>query len=238
MMFATVASVAMFVAAPVFGAPAQQPADAILQSTPSATVLRNFATCVVERRPERVRALLSGFPGGLPSPNDRGQLDDAHRGLVDSYCLQRGQVSLRMRGHLLWYALAEAYVRQQVPATVTDFSGVALLEHPAVALQQGAEGASSISSGMNGDFAADRDSALLSRFGECVARFDTPNSRRLIMAELAEERAVIGEMMPALEACLPDGVSLGLTPLAIRGSVALGYARLAIAASEPGQPEN
>ena len=71
----------------------------------------------------------------------------------------------------------------------------------------------------------------LSAFGECVVRFDTSNSRELVISKLGSpaELNAISLIKPALSSCLVDGELLTLDKYTLRGTLAINYYRLAMA---------
>jgi hypothetical protein len=68
--------------------------------------------------------------------------------------------------------------------------------------------------------------------GECAARANLPGVMALLATEVGslEERASLGNIMPSIAGCVPNGVTFRLPPLLIRGYLAEGALRNARAA--------
>ena len=75
--------------------------------------------------------------------------------------------------------------------------------------------------------------SYLSRYGECVVRADPAGSRALLAAkpETPEEASRFAALRLALATCLPEGHTLEFGKLALRGTIAVNYYRLAKAAA-------
>jgi hypothetical protein len=71
--------------------------------------------------------------------------------------------------------------------------------------------------------------AFLSRYGECVVRHAPADSKALLMAkpDSAEEWARFTALQPVFSACMPEGHTVRLGRVALRGSIAINYYRLA-----------
>lgn len=74
--------------------------------------------------------------------------------------------------------------------------------------------------------------AYLGRYGECVVRVDPGAAKALLLTDegTAAENEAFGEMQKALGTCLAEGRSLNFKKASLRGSIAINYYRLAIAA--------
>ncbi len=73
--------------------------------------------------------------------------------------------------------------------------------------------------------------SVLQRLGDCVARRAPEGVRTLALSGVAtpEERTRLGELQPAMAACIPPGTSVRMRPADVRGASVLAYYRLAYA---------
>jgi hypothetical protein len=78
----------------------------------------------------------------------------------------------------------------------------------------------------------DRAAAYLSRFGECVVRVNPAGSKALLMSDegTATEAAAFSALSTALGTCVAEGRTLNFDKWTLKGSIAVNYYRLAMAA--------
>ena len=153
-------------------------------------------------------------------------------------------VKVRFTGDHFRYALADALVRRQLaalPAPALD--AVPRLTHhePTEPLRTDKKGkplsAKKYQQALD-NYKEAQAFAYLSRYGECVVRVNPAAARALLLTEptSAAETAQFSAMSTALGNCLPEGQSLAFGKLALRGTIAINYYRLAKAPALPMQP--
>lgn len=212
--------------------------DADYSTKETRALTHAYARCVVRRQPAkaseaiarnvRTGAILSDYPM-----------------LVRPECLTREtKQSTRMRfgGDLYRYALADALVSRELAALpVPDLDSVAKLAHrdpgppPAEVDSKGRKVGKRKLEEARSNYGRDVAFAFLSFYGECIVRADTAGAKALLTTtpDSAEESARFAALRPAFSRCLPEGQTLRFGKVALRGSVAINYYRLAHAARTP-----
>src|SRR3954470_10579322 len=203
------------------------------------TLMYAYAKCVVGREPRRAsEALLANI--------DNATFIKYYGRLIIGECLVREtHVASRMtfKGDLYRYALADALVKRELAThPVPDLSAVPRLSHR----EPGPEPRPFNAKGKKLS-AREYDEALknyrqnvtfsfLSKYGECVVRAAPAESRALLatVPDSVEETSRFGALQPALATCMPEGHTVRFGRVALRGSLAINYYRLAHAARAAG----
>lgn len=198
-------------------------------------ITHGYARCVVGRRPAKAaEALLRNI--------DNPTFMREYPSLIIGECLTRqtgptaGTVRMSFAGDLYRYALADALVDRELAALdVPDISAVAKLDHrdPGQPPQPVAPNGRRLSK-KKYEAAVLRHKVAssyyyLSRYGECVVRNASRDARALLLTvpDSDEETTRFAALQPALGACLPEGTTLSFGRVALRGSIAINYYRLA-----------
>lgn len=225
---------AVAVAWPGFAAAAPEASDYSARQTRA--LMHDYARCVVGRQARKAsQAMIANVGNGEI-------LRGAYRTLIVPDCLKgeaHFRVSMSFKGDLYRYALADALVNRELAASpAPDLAAVPPLSHP----QAGTEPRPTDARGRRlsarkyqaatAQFEEQSTFAFLSRYGECVVRRAPAEARALVLAapDSAEETARFGALRPALETCMPEGRSIRFGRVALRGSIAINYYRLAHAA--------
>lgn len=212
---------------------AAQP-ESDLQATETRRLLHAYGACVVKRQEARAaQAIVANI--------DNGELLRRYGSLIDGTCLpaRMGRVQVRFQGDQYRYALADALARKQyasTPAPALDI--VPRLQHR----DPGAEPARVTAKGRRlkekeyqaalREFAAEQAYSYLSRYGECVVRVNPAAARDLLLTEpgTPQETERFAALRTAFGSCLREDQKLSLGKLALRGTIAINYYRLARAA--------
>lgn len=111
--------------------------------------------------------------------------------------------------------IAEALVRRQFANVAPAFDDVPPLSHQST-----------------GDTPEAQAQGYLSRYGECVVRVDPAGAKALLFTDplTDKEAAAFNALGTALGTCIAPGKSLNFGKAALRGSIAINYYRLAMAA--------
>jgi hypothetical protein len=215
--------------------PSDNWSDADYSTKETRALTHAYAQCVVKRQAAKASEAIAANAG-----NDVILRD--YRMLIRPECLTR-QVhqgtQMRFGGDLYRYALADALVSRELAAQpVPDLESVPRLAHrepgtpPEPVDDKGRKlGRRMLDAALLG-YERDVAFAFLSHYGECVVRADTAGAKALLtaMPDSAEEAARFAALRPSLSRCLPEGKTLRFGKVALRGSVAINYYRLAHAA--------
>ena len=206
-----------------------------LSTKETRAVIHSYAQCVVKRQPARASA-------AILSNHDNKTIIRKHPQLMIGDCLRPGPqqvVKAQFPGDLYRYALADALVsRDLAGSNPLDFAAVPKLDHrdPGPAPEQvGPQGKKLSAKKFQEALDTYRTSAAfayLSRYGECVVRVAPAASKALLltMPDSGDESASFKALTPALATCLPEGETLRFGKVTLRGTIAINYYRLAIAA--------
>ncbi len=226
----------------LIGAAAAAQSD--LSTKETRQLMRNYGACIVNRQQKRAsEAILADV--GNP------ELMQRYSRLVDGYCLPTRpgiRLQARFQGDQLQYALADALVKKElwnVPAPA--FAAVPPLFHrdPGPEPSRLGPNGKPLSARRYEAAVAGHQAAqafrFLSLFGECVARADPAASRALLLAEpgTPQEQAQFAALATPFGICMPEGRTLAFGKVALRGTIAINYYRLAKAvgaAAAPGLP--
>lgn len=201
-----------------------------------------YARCVIDGQAAKAsEAILRNV--------DNSMILREYRRLIDPECLARQvkrTTEMRFGGDLYRYALADALVtREFAGQPVPNLEQVPRLSHRE-------PGAAPTAIAPNGkrlsrrkyeaelkDYREDVGFAFLSKYGECVVRAGTAHSKALLMTtpDSASEAAAFRALQPVLGQCLAAGQTLEFGKVALRGTIAINYYRLAHAARVPALPQ-
>ncbi|HZU51898.1 MAG TPA: hypothetical protein VE968_08515 [Sphingomicrobium sp.] len=204
------------------------PADNALAISPRQihALVAEYADCIVKNERRAAEDAI------LKDVSDR-EFHDDYPQLVQELCIPNARsqdVQIDFTPSEMREAIAEALVRREfasVPPPVLD--DVPALSHRSVAEVQPAASAPASEIAASERARAD---AYIDHFGECVVRVDPAGSKRLILTDAFTdaEAAAFNGMRTALGTCLAEGKSLNFGKAALRGSIAINYYRLAVAA--------
>lgn len=194
-----------------------------------------YAQCVVKRQPAKAsQAILANVDNGTMLRN--------YSKLVIGECLEsRITVSTQMRftGDLYRYALADALVNRELAARpVPALDALPRLDHrdpgapPQPVDSRGKKLGKRKLEAARLSHGRDVAYAFLSHYGECTVRADTAGAKALLATrpDSTEESARFAALRATFSRCLPEGQTLRFGKVALRGSVAINYYRLAHAA--------
>jgi hypothetical protein len=198
-------------------------------------ILHAYGTCVINRQEARAAQAIVGNVSN-------GELIRKYGSLIDGTCLPPKigtVVKVRFQGDQYRYSLADALVRKQLaalPAPVLD--AVPRLDHrdpgqpPVRVTPTGKRFKEKQYQAALRAYDQDRAYSYLSRYGECVVRVNPAAARDLLLTDpvTVQEAGRFAAMKVALGTCLPEDESLALGKLALRGTIAVNYYRLAYAA--------
>lgn len=221
----------------VAGAPAVRADDSDYTTKETRALMHAYAQCVVRRQGKKAsEAVLANV--------DNGIILRKYPMLIIGDCLARkvnSTTSMSFSGDLYRYALADALVKsefadQQAP----DLSAVPRLEHRqpsppppnAVNLATGKKLSKKQLEEAQRDYAAGVAYSFLSKYGECVVRTAPTEAKGLLLTipDSSEETLAFKALQLGLSTCLAPGETLKFGRVALRGTIAINYYRLAHAA--------
>jgi hypothetical protein len=206
--------------------------DADYSTKETRALTHAYAQCVVKRQAAKASEAIGANVG-----NDT--ILRKYRMLIRPECLTRQihqSTQMRFTGDLYRYALADALVNRElaaVPAPVLD--PVPRLDHhepgapPQPVDSKGRKVGKRELEAARLIYGREVAYAFLSHYGECIVRADTAGAKALLMTkpDSPEESARFSALRPAFSTCLPEGQTLSFGKVALRGSVAINYYRLA-----------
>jgi len=224
-------------AAFAFGAPAfaEDWSDADYSTKETRALTHAYAQCVVKRQPAKASEAIAANVGNSVILRD-------YRMLIRDECLTREvhrATQMRFGGDLYRYALADALVNRELASLpAPDLDAVPKLDHhepgepPQAVDPKGRKIGKRKLEAAREAHGRDVAFAFLSQYGECVVRADTAGARALLVTtpDSAEETTRFAALRPAFARCLPEGRTMRFGKVALRGSVAINYYRLAHAA--------
>ncbi len=228
-----VAASAMLASGLAVSASARQRSDYSTKETRA--LMHAYAKCVVRREGEKASEVL------LRNVGNRTLLrkyDD----LIVEDCLAREVVvdtKMTFGGDLYRYALADALVSSELAdQPVPDLGSVPrLVHHPILPAPEPLPANAGKSARKRYQKAKeDHDESFafgfLSRYGECVVRTNPEGAKALLLTvpDSREESSGFDALRAALATCLIEGRTLRFGRVALRGSIAINYYRLAHAA--------
>lgn len=209
--------------------------DAEYSTKETRALTHDYAQCVVKRQPAKASQAIAANVDNAALLRDYGKL------IIEDCLTSKVTVSTQMRftGDLYRYALADALVNRELatqPVPVLD--SVPKLVHrdpgapPREVNDKGKKLGKRKLEAARLNYSRDVAYAFLSHYGECIVRADTAGAKALLVSkpDSAEESARFASLGPALSRCLPEGQTLRFGKVALRGSVAINYYRLAHAA--------
>ena len=199
-------------------------------------LVAGYGECVVKREAPRASAaiiaglgsneMLARYPQLLQESCVPGQLGDL--------------VQVRFTDDQYRYAIADALVRRELAAVPPP-----VLDDVPPLNQGGPAGPPTVDSSgrpLTGralelatpDYDRQRAANYMWRYGECVVRVDPAAAKALLLTEPSsrEENAKFSAMGNALGTCLAEGRSLEFGKADLRGTIAVNYYRLAMAARQ------
>jgi hypothetical protein len=206
-----------------------------LSTKKTRAVVHAYAQCIVKRQPVKAAE-------AIVRNADNATLLRNYPKLMNGDCLTLGSsdvVQARFGGDLYRYALADALVNRDLATfSGNDFSAVPKLDHRAPGEPPARINAKGKKLGAKQYEAAvashDEAKALtyLSTYGECVVRSAPAAAQALLLTtpDSPEETARFRALSPALSSCLPAGATLKFGKVTLRGTIAVNYYRLAMAA--------
>lgn len=197
-------------------------------------LVAGYGDCIVKREAARASAaiiagigsndMLARYPQLMQESCVPGQLGDL--------------VQVKFTDDQYRYAIADALVRSElaaVPPPVLD--EVAPLAHggptaPPTSDDKGRPLTGRALEAATRSYDKQRAAKYLWRYGECVVRGDPAEAKTLLMTAPGskEENARLSAMGTALGTCLAEGKSLEFGKADLRGTIAVNYYRLAMAA--------
>jgi hypothetical protein len=219
-------------AAAAAAAPADE-SDLSLKET--RRLLQDYGMCIVKgRHAAASRAILANV--------SNRELMNHYSALIDGNCLPRqpGMVlKVRFTGDQYRYALADALVRSEFAAGAPDISAVPPLTHrdpgspPNQVLPNGKLMNARKFAALVANYQEGQALQFVSVFGECTVRKNPAGARALILTkpDTPAETAAFSALGEALATCLPEGRTLSFGRVALRGTLAINYYRLAKAAT-------
>jgi hypothetical protein len=231
------AATAAAVALPALAAPgpSEDWSDADYSTKEIRALTHAYAICVVKRQPAKAsEAIVANV--------DNATILRDFRMLIRDDCLTRQvhqSTQVRFTGDLYRYALADALVnRELADQPVPDLEAVPRLDHhdpgapPQPVDAKGRKLGKRKLEAARETYGRDVAYAFLSHYGECIVRADTAGAKALLVTtpDSAEETARFASLRPSLSLCVPEGQTLRFGKVALRGSIAINYYRLAHAA--------
>lgn len=217
--------------APVQAASAEQ-SDSDYSTKETRAVMHAYAKCVVRRQSAKASEAIA-------ANLDNATILRKYPMLMSPDCLgdaAQGGVQMRFGGDLYRYALADALVNRDLAAwTVPDLAAVPRLVHrdPGEAPSQVTASGKPLGKRKYEAAVAAHEKeatyAYLSRYGECAVRGNPAGSKALLLAapDSAQETAAFNALRPVLERCLVEGRTIRFGRVALRGSIAINFYRLA-----------
>lgn len=198
-------------------------------------MVHDYGACVVRKQQRRAsEAMLAEI--------SNGQLMRRYPQLIDGKCMKVpiGQTAqMRFKGQQFRYALADALVQTELAASpVPSFGAVPRLSHvapipPSRVSDKGKPLKEARYQELLREYHEDQAFALLSRYGECVVRVEPAASKALLLTDPASaaEATAFTALRTAFGTCLAEGETLSFGKVALRGTVASNYYRLAKASA-------
>lgn len=202
-------------------------------------VMHDYAECVVRRQPAKASAAIS-------ANLDNATILRRYPMLMSPECLGDAAgdgSSMRFGGDLYKYALADALVKRELAGwTMPDLAGVPRLVHrdpgeaPTRLKANGKPRGKREYETALALYEQDAAYAYLSRYGECAVRGDPGGAKALLLSspDTPRETLAFDALRPVLERCMEEGRTISFGKVALRGSIAINFYRLARAARAGG----
>ncbi|HEX8307324.1 MAG TPA: hypothetical protein VF645_02770 [Allosphingosinicella sp.] len=195
-------------------------------------VMHAYAKCVVRKQPAKAAEAIA-------ANLDNATLLRDYQGLFSPECLSdaaHGGVQMRFGGDLYRYALADALVNRELAGwAIPDLAALPPLAHrdPGEPPSQTTAGGKPLGK-KKYDAALESHRkvatyAYLSRYGECAVRGAPAGSKALLLTvpDTPQESAAFDALRPVLERCMVQGQTVRFGRVALRGSIAINFYRLA-----------
>lgn len=229
--------------AALLGMPSMAAAESEFSMAETRALMHAYARCVVAAQPVQASEAIARNA-------DNSTIMHEYRRLIVPECLSRQvkqSTQMRFTGDLYRYALADALVSRELASKpAPDFEKVPRLTHrepdaaPTPIAANGKRLSKKKYEAALKSYDEDVAYSFLSKYGECVVRVDPTSSKSLLMTtpDSAPEAAIFNTLQPAFARCLAEGQTLKFGKVALRGTIAINYYRLARAGSadrtEPG----
>lgn len=229
---AKAASYCAFAAGLAMAASAPAGARSDLSTKKARAAMHAYAKCVVKRQARKASEALT-------SNADNGTILREYRSLIDGECLEVEVAKMSFGGDLFRYALADALVdRELADQPVPELARVPRLAHrtpsepPEPAPANAGKAARKKFEKARRAYEEALGIGFLSSYGECIVRFSPAGAKALLATtpDSPQETAGFDALRPAFAACLVEGRTLRFGRVALRGSIAINYFRLAHAA--------
>lgn len=191
-----------------------------------------YAKCVVKWQGRKASEALIGNA-------DNGTILREYKSLIDGECLEFQVAKISFGGDLFRYALADALVnRELADQPVPDLTVVPGLAHrappepPAPLPAEAGKAARKKFEKARADYEEAVAIGFLSSYGECIVRHNPAGAKALLLTvpDSPQERSGFDLLRASFAACLVKGRTLRFGRVALRGSIAINYYRLAHAA--------
>jgi hypothetical protein len=197
--------------------------------------IEQYGRCIIDKQHDLAAA-------AIVRNVDNATLMRQYRDLIDGRCMPLpplgSTIKVKFLGDQFRYALADGLVRKDLltqPAPVV--SAIAPLDHreptpPNRVDRKGRPLSERQYAQAVEGYEQAQAFAYVSRFGECVVRANPDGARALLgtVPDSAEERTAFAALSAALSNCLESGQKIEFAKLALRGTIAVNYYRLATAA--------
>jgi hypothetical protein len=219
----------------VLGQPLGSSTETDLSTKETRAVVHGYAKCVVKRQPLQAAE-------AIKRNVDNNTILKDYPKLMDGGCLRGGPgevIQARFGGDLYRYALADALVSRDLATfSGNDFSALPKLDHrapgepPANVTAKGKKLSKKQFEAAVASYETAQSFTYLSVYGECVVRSAPLWAQALLLAtpDSPEETARFRALSPALSSCLPEGATMKFGKVTLRGTIAINYYRLAMAA--------
>lgn len=211
------------------------PSDSEYSTKETRAVMHDYARCVVRRQPARASEAIA-------ANLDNATLLRRYSMLMSPDCLANAAqdgAEMRFAGDLYRYALADALVNRELAGwTVPELAAVPRLVHrdpgepPSQANAGGKPSGKRKYEAALAAYEKEATYAYLSHYGECVVRGNPAGAKALLLSgpDSLQETAAFDALRPVLGRCLVEGRTIRFGRVALRGSIAINFYRLAHAA--------
>lgn len=211
------------------------PDDSDYSTKETRAVMHDYARCVVRRQSAKAsEAIVANL--------DNAAILRKYSMLMSPECLGNAAqdgVQMRFTGDLYRYALADALVNRELAGwTIPDLTSVPRLVHrdpgetPSQVNAKGKPLGKRRYQEALAAYEKEATYAYLSRYGECAVRGNPTGAKALLLSgpDTVQETAAFNALRPVLERCLVEGRTIRFGRVALRGSMAINFYRLAHAA--------
>jgi hypothetical protein len=218
-------------------AAARTPLDSDFSSKETRLLVDDYGRCVVRKEDKLAAEAI------LRNVDNKTLMRDYPR-LIDGKCVPTppgSTVKVQFHGDQFRYAIADALVSAELGALPPpDLASVPPLDHrtptpPARLDKKGKPLSERKYAEAVEDYEQAQAFSYLSSYGECVVRADPRGSLALLLTrpESEAETAAFAALANAFGSCLEEGHTLAFGKVALRGTIAVNYYRLARAVAAP-----